>query len=124
MHIVLKLIPKKWLITLGLLVVGLFALLLMGVMSIFITAMGSDSGTESGEITYTGEGQVMNVSPEVLKWEPTIRKYAKEFGVEAFVPLMLAQMMQESGGRGNDPMQSSGATRFSISTQVRNESVA
>lgn len=107
MNLVLKLIPKKWLITFGLLVMGLFALLVMGVMSVFIVAMGSESGTESGEITYTGEGQVMNVSPEVMKWEPTIRKYAKEFGVEAFVPLMLAQMMQESGGRGSDPMQSS-----------------
>ena len=71
--------------------------------------MGSDSGTgtDTGDITYTGEGQVMNVSPDVLKWEPTIRKYAKEFGVEPFVALMLAQMMQESGGRGSDPMQSS-----------------
>ncbi|PEB39178.1 hypothetical protein COM49_24115 [Bacillus pseudomycoides] len=107
MNLVLKLIQKKWLITFGLLVMGLFALLVMGVMSVFIVAMGSESGTESGEITYTGQGQVMNVSPEVMKWEPTIRKYAKEFGVEAFVPLMLAQMMQESGGRGSDPMQSS-----------------
>ena len=40
----------------------------------------------------------MNVSPEVLKWEPRIRKHAKAFGVEPFVALMLAQMMQESGG--------------------------
>lgn len=31
----------------------------------------------------------------------------EEFGVEPFVALMLAQMMQESGGRGSDPMQSS-----------------
>lgn len=76
-------------------------------MSIFIAAMGEESGTDAGDITYTGEGQVMNVSPEVLKWEPTIRKHAKAFGVEPFVALMLAQMMQESGGRGSDPMQSS-----------------
>lgn len=107
MHLVLKVIPKKWLITLALLVMGLFSFLLLGVMSIFIAAMGSDSGTDTGDITYTGEGQVMNVSPEVLKWEPTIRKHAKAFGVEPFVALMLAQMMQESGGRGSDPMQSS-----------------
>ena len=86
---------------------GSFSFLLLGVVSIFIAAMGSDSGTDTGDTTYTGEGQVMNVSPEVLKWEPTIRKHAKEFGVEPFVALMLAQMMQESGGRGSDPMQSS-----------------
>ncbi len=107
MHLVLKIIPKKWLITLALIVMGLFSFLLLGVVSIFIAAMGSNSGTNTGDITYTGEGQVMNVSPEVLKWEPTIRKHAKDFGVEPFVALMLAQMMQESGGRGSDPMQSS-----------------
>ncbi|PGM80556.1 hypothetical protein CN957_13835, partial [Bacillus cereus] len=109
MHLVLKIIPKKWLITLALLVMGLFSFLLLGIVSIFIAAMGSDSGTgtDTGDITYTGEGQVMNVSPDVLKWEPTIRKHVKDFGVEPFVALMLAQMMQESGGRGSDPMQSS-----------------
>lgn len=90
MHLVLKIIPKKWLITLALIVMGLFSFLLLGVVSIFIAAMGSDSGTDTGDITYTGEGQVMNVSPDVLKWEPTIRKHAKDFGVEPFVALMLA----------------------------------
>ncbi|MGS2751644.1 bifunctional lytic transglycosylase/C40 family peptidase, partial [Bacillus zanthoxyli] len=40
MHLVLKVIPKKWLITLALLVMGLFSFLLLGVMSIFIAAMG------------------------------------------------------------------------------------
>ncbi|EOP20046.1 hypothetical protein IIS_05982 [Bacillus cereus VD131] len=63
--------------------------LLLGVVSIFIAALGIDSGTD------TGEGSVMNVSPEVLKWELTIRKHVKAFGVESFVALMLAQMMQE-----------------------------
>ncbi|MGR5992250.1 hypothetical protein ACT7C6_30050 [Bacillus paranthracis] len=35
------------------------------------------------------------VPPEVLKWEPTVRKYAQEFGVEPYVPLMLSLIMQE-----------------------------
>ncbi|MEB8730048.1 lysozyme family protein, partial [Bacillus cereus] len=46
------------------------------------------------------------VPPEVLKWEPTVRKYAQEFGVEPYVPLMLSLIMQESGGRLLDVMQS------------------
>lgn len=50
---------------------------------------------------------VADVPPEVMRWEPTIRQYAKEFGVEQYVPVMLAMMAQESGGVGNDPMQSS-----------------
>ncbi|MBF7150941.1 hypothetical protein IWA67_30970, partial [Bacillus toyonensis] len=53
MHLVLKVIPKKWLITLALLVMGLFSFLLLGVMSIFIAAMGGESGTDAGDITYT-----------------------------------------------------------------------
>ncbi|XLP22237.1 lysozyme family protein [Bacillus toyonensis] len=47
-----------------------------------------------------------SVSPDVLKWEPMVRKYAQEFGVEAFVPLMLCLIEQESGGRLLDVMQS------------------
>src|SRR5699024_11462616 len=39
--------------------------------------------------------------------EPTIEKYAKEHGVKNHVDTLLAMMMQESGGRGEDPMQSS-----------------
>ncbi|MEH7217031.1 lysozyme family protein, partial [Bacillus toyonensis] len=54
-----------------------------------------------------------NVPPEVMKWEPLVRKYAQEFGVEPYVPLMLALIMQESNGRSLDVMQSAGATRFS-----------
>jgi hypothetical protein len=50
-----------------------------------------------------------------MKWEPLVRKYAQEFGVEPYVPLMLALIMQESNGRSLDVMQSAGATRFSIS---------
>ncbi|QWH75354.1 glycoside hydrolase (plasmid) [Bacillus mycoides] len=46
------------------------------------------------------------VPPEVLKWEPLVRKYAQEFGVEPYVPLMLSLILQESGGRLLDVMQS------------------
>nr|WP_144519562.1 bifunctional lytic transglycosylase/C40 family peptidase [Bacillus thuringiensis] len=47
-----------------------------------------------------------NVPPEVSKWEPVVRKYAQEFGVEPYVPLMLALIQQESGGMLVDVMQS------------------
>lgn len=46
------------------------------------------------------------VPAEVLKWEPLVRKYAQEFGVEPYVPLMLSLIMQESGGNLLDVMQS------------------
>ena len=40
-------------------------------------------------------------------YEPVIRKYAKQYGIPDYVLLIQAVMMQESGGRGNDPMQAS-----------------
>ncbi|HAJ3957187.1 lysozyme family protein [Fictibacillus sp. Mic-4] len=55
-----------------------------------------------------GGGGTADVSPLVLRYEPIVRKYAKKYGVEKHVPLLLAQMQQESGGRGNgDPFQAS-----------------
>lgn len=52
-------------------------------------------------------GNYIPVSAEVEAYTPEIRKYAKEYGVEEYVELIKAVMMQESGGRGKDPMQAS-----------------
>ena len=45
------------------------------------------------------------VSAEVQAYEPTIRLYATQYGIPEYVELIKAIMMQESGGRGLDPMQ-------------------
>lgn len=58
-------------------------------------------GGSSGSNAYTP------VSAEVQAYEPLIQKYAKEHGIPEYVELIKAVMMQESGGRGNDPMQAS-----------------
>ena len=47
------------------------------------------------------------VSAEVEAYEPLIRQYATQHGISEYVELIKAVMMQESGGRGLDPMQSS-----------------
>ena len=49
--------------------------------------------------------ETLPLSAEVEAYEPVIRKYAKQYGIPDYVPLIQAVMMQESGGRGNDPMQ-------------------
>ena len=54
-------------------------------------------GSESN--TYT------QVSAEVEAYDPLIRQYAKQYGIPEYVELIKAVMMQESGGRGLDPMQ-------------------
>ena len=47
------------------------------------------------------------VSAEVEAYELVIRQYASQYGIPEYVELMKAVMMQESGGRGSDPMQAS-----------------
>ena len=51
--------------------------------------------------------EILPVSDEVKAYEPIIQKYAKEHGIPDYVLLIEAVMMQESGGRGTDPMQCS-----------------
>ena len=63
-----------------------------------------------GFLCMTGGDNATTVSPvsaEVQAYEPVIRKYAKQYGIGEYVELIKAVMMQESGGRGSDPMQSS-----------------
>ena len=51
-------------------------------------------------------------------YEPIIQKYAKEYGIPEYVELIKAVMMQESGGRGLDPMQ---AAEGSFNTKYPHE---
>lgn len=56
----------------------------------------------------SGSGEsVLPVSVEVEAYDPVIRTYARQYGIEEYVQLIKAVMMQESGGLGGDPMQSS-----------------
>ena len=58
------------------------------------------------------------LSQEVLSYTATIQKYANQYGILEYVSVIQAIMMQESGGRGTDPMQSSECpynTRYSNS---------
>lgn len=69
-------------------------------------------GGGSGSNAYTP------VSAEVEAYEPLIQKYAKQYGVPEYVELIKAVMMQESGGRGLDPMQ---AAEGSFNTRYSHE---
>ena len=77
-----------WIVVLILLIVILFG-------ALFSMVGGSNSST------------VTPVSAEVEAYEPLIRQYARQYGIEEYVELIKAVMMQESGGRGTDPMQAS-----------------
>lgn len=51
--------------------------------------------------------EILPVTEEVKAYEPLIQQYAREHGIGDYVLLIQAVMMQESGGRGTDPMQAS-----------------
>ena len=76
-------------------------LIILVVITLFIGVFAclSDDGGINSEIE--------PLSAEVLAYEETITKYAEQYKIEEYVPILEAIMMQESGGKGNDPMQSS-----------------
>ena len=47
----------------------------------------------------------INLSDEVLSYRPAVERAAAKYGMSDYVDLILAVMMQESGGRGLDVMQ-------------------
>ena len=70
-----------------------------------IAGVAFSSGSESSEA----------LSEEVLAYTSVIQRYASKYGIPEYVSAIQAIMMQESGGRGTDPMQCSESpynTRF------------
>ena len=70
-----------------------------------IAGAAFSSGSESSEA----------LSEEVLAYTSVIQRYASQYGIPEYVSAIQAIMMQESGGRGTDPMQCSESpynTRF------------
>ena len=76
-------------------------LIILVVITLFIGVFAclSDDGGINSEIE--------PLSAEVLAYDETIKIYSEQYKIEEYVPILEAIMMQESGGKGNDPMQSS-----------------
>ena len=77
------------------------ALILLLVITLFIGVFAALSDNSTVSSTYEP------LSPEVIAYQETIEKYAKQYDMEDYVPIISAVMMQESGGKGTDPMQAS-----------------
>ena len=82
---------------------GIFTVIICLLLFLFIvTADDEESGSSS--LDFSG----LNLSAEVLKHQPTVEKYAKEYGISDYVNYLLALMQVESGGTGTtDVMQAS-----------------
>ncbi len=59
------------------------------------------------ESSFEIEDGILSVSEDVLKHRPLVEKYARLEGIEEYIQLILAIIQVESGGKGNDVMQSS-----------------
>ena len=79
--------------TVGIIIV-LVLIIVVGIIGGVLSASDSSSSSQP-------------LSKEVMSYTSVIRKYANQNGIPEYVPVIQAIMMQESGGRGTDPMQAS-----------------
>lgn len=79
---------------------GISAVLLI-TMTLYV---GTFSALAQTSITQAG---MESLSAEVLAYRADIEKYAKQYDMEEYIQIIMAVMMQESGGKGSDPMQCS-----------------
>lgn len=83
------------------------------VMTIGIVQISMQGGYESDMDSMDGKniqnftGGSLQVSQDVEQYRDLVNREAKVHGLGDYTNLILALMMQESGGKGNDPMQSS-----------------
>ena len=78
---------------------------------VFILIVGIIAGVAFSSSSESSE----SLSDEVLAYTSVIQQYASQYGIPEYVSAIQAIMMQESGGRGTDPMQCSESpynTRF------------
>ena len=78
---------------------GWIAVMILIIVILFGGFLCMTGGDNSSTVSY--------VSAEVEAYEPLIRQYANQYGIGEYLELIKAIMMQESGGRGLDPMQCS-----------------
>ena len=81
---------------------GIFTVIICLLLFLFIVTADDE---ESGTFSFDFSG--LNLSAEVLKHQPMVEKYAKEYGISEYVNVLLSIIQVESGGTAEDVMQSS-----------------
>ena len=79
--------------------------ILFSLVLFFGVLISADSDDENSNFSSGITG--MNLSAEVLKHQPMVEKYAREYGISEYVNVLLAIIQVESGGTAEDVMQSS-----------------
>lgn len=91
----------------------IFSLLLL------VVILFSEEEDGGYDLSYGGA----NVSAEVLAHKPMLEKYAREYGIEDYVNVLLAIIQVESGGTLEDVMQSSESMGLPPNTLSAEESI-
>lgn len=100
-------------------IVLFIVLISVSIISLLGFALISSITEEESEYSFAG----MNLSNEVLKYRGEVEKYCSEFGVSDYVDYILAIMQVESGGLGNDVMQSSESLGLEPNSLSTSESI-
>lgn len=85
---------------------GIGFLALFGLLAFVAIFISNEEHSSDGGDFIGGIGGI-SVSADVLKHQPMVEKYAKEYGISEYVSTLLAIIEVESGGRLLDVMQSS-----------------
>lgn len=97
---------------------GIFTVIISLLLFLFIVT-SDDEERGSSQFDFSG----LNLSAEVLKYQPTVEKYAREYGISEYVNYLLAIMQVESGGTAVDVMQSSESLGLPPNTLSTEESI-
>jgi hypothetical protein len=84
-----------------------FILILLAIPVMMVLLFSDSDSEQSLEISPLQEESTAKVSQEVERYRPLFEKYARKYGLEQYVNILMALTMQESGGRVPDVMQSS-----------------
>lgn len=95
------LLPGSFFLTIAI----FFSVILLATGALFLAQADSASSGQGGNVSGVLGNQ--NLSPEVLAKKAIVEKYAKEENISEEVPVLLAIMMVESGGKEPDPIQNS-----------------
>ena len=98
---------------------GLFLLIFSLLLLVVVIFSDDEDGGSGGNLIYGGA----NVSAEVLAHKPLLEKYAREYGIEEYINILLAIIQVESGGTLTDVMQSSESLGLPPNTLGKEESI-
>ena len=87
---------------------GVFVMMFSMLLLVVIVFSDEEDGGSGGNLIYGG----VSVSQEVLAHKPMLEKYAREYGIEEYLNVLLAIIQVESGGTLEDVMQSSESLGF------------